>query len=244
MQTAQGYVLESLRNVRVFLEGNADKLGDVIKTGIKAELLQRIDELEAHSNEQTAGAGTVKDATKIAQARRYTLMHDHMMVISRIGRAKLPHTPELATLKMPHGNPSAARLTEAAYQMANSAQKNAPIFVAAGLPEDFAAKLKAAADAVIESRQQRSLAQANRTVANKALQAKLAAARKLVSVLDAMIRTAVRSEPTLLPGWKQVKRIPKISAYGPNPARPVQSTSSAPAAPAPATCAHGGTRHA
>jgi len=232
MQTAQGYVLESLRNVRVFLEGNADKLGDVIKTGIKAELLQRIDELEAHSNEQTAGAGTVKDATKIAQARRYTLMHDHMMVISRIGRAKLPHTPELATLKMPHGNPSAARLTEAAYQMANSAQKNAPIFVAAGLPEDFAAKLKAAADAVIESRQQRSLAQANRTVANKALQAKLAAARKLVSVLDAMVKTAIRSDPTLLPGWNQVKHVAKSPVSGPASEESASPAPTTPAAPA------------
>jgi hypothetical protein len=235
MQTTQGYVLESLWNVKAFLESNADKLGDVINSGAKAELLQMIDELEAYGDELTKGTGTVKDATKIAQARRFSLINDHMTVISRIGRAKLPHTPELATLKMPHGNPSTARLIEAAYQMANSAQKNAPIFVAAGLPEDFAAQLKAAADAVIEARQQRSVSQVNRIVASRALEARLAAARKLVNVLDAMIKTAIRSDPTLLPGWKQAKRVSKISAYGPNTARPVQSTSSAPAAPAPAT---------
>jgi hypothetical protein len=235
MQTTQGYVLESLWNVKAFLESNADKLGDVINSGAKAELLQMIDELEAYGDELTKGTGTVKDATKIAQARRFSLINDHMTVISRIGRAKLPHTPELATLKMPHGNPSTARLIEAAYQMANSAQKNAPIFVAAGLPEDFAAQLKAAADAVIEARQQRSVSQVNRIVASKALEARLAAARKLVNVLDAMIKTAIRSDPTLLPGWKQAKRVSKISAYGPNTARPVQITSSAPAAPAPAT---------
>ena len=237
MQTTQGYVLESLWNVKAFLESNADKLGNVINTGVKAELLQTIEELEAFSDEQTDGAGTVKNATKIAQARRFTLVNDHMAVISRIGRAKLPHTPELATLKMPHGRPSTARLVEAAYQMANSAQKNAPIFVAAGLPEDFAAQLKAAADAVIESRQQRSLAQVNRTVANKALETKLASARKLVHVLDAMIKTAIRSDPTLLPGWKQVKRVSKISAYGPNAAKPGQSTPGASAASAPAASA-------
>lgn len=234
MQTTQGYVLESLWNVKAFLESNADKLGDVINSGAKAELLRTIDELEAHSNEQTAGAGTVKNATKIAQARRFTLLRDHMAVISRIGRAKLPHTPELATLKMPHGNPSTAHLVEAAYQMANSAEQNASIFVAAGLPEDFAAQLKAAADAVIDARQQRSIAQVNRTVANEALNAKLAAARKLVNVLDAMIRTAIRSDPTLLPGWKQAKRVSKISAYGPNTARAVQRAPSAPATLAPA----------
>jgi len=237
MQTTQGYVLESLWNVKAFLESNADKLGDVINTGAKTELLQTIEELEAFSNEQTDGAGTVKNATKIAQARRFTLLNDHMTVISRIGRAKLPHTPELATLKMPQGRPSTARLVEAAYQMANSAQKNAPIFVAAGLPEDFASQLKAAADAVIESRQQRSLAQVNRTVANKALEAKLASARKLVHVLDAMIRTAIRSDPTLLPGWNQVKRVSKISAYGPNAAKPAQSTPGAAAASAPTASA-------
>jgi hypothetical protein len=233
MQTNQGYMLESLRNVKAFLELNADKLSGVISSGIQAELLHTISELEAFGDQQTLGAAAAKNASRIAEALRYTLIHDHMAVVSRIGRAKLPNTPEFRNLKMPRGNPSTARLTEAAYEMANSALKNVGVFVEAGLPEDFVTRLKAAADAVIDARLQRSLAQATRTLATKALDAKHSAARKLVSVLDAMVKTAIRSDPTLLPGWNQVKRISRISANGPASA-PKSSAPATPAAPAAA----------
>lgn len=157
-----------------------------------------------------------------------------MSLVSRIGRAKLPNTPEFANLKMPQGNPSTTRLIDAAYEMANSAQKNAPVFIAAGLPEDFAAQLKRAADAVIDARQQRSMSRASRLVATKALKAKLSAALKLVHVLDVMVKTAVKSDPTLLPGWNQVKRVSRITAYGPISESPASPTPTKPAAPAAA----------
>jgi hypothetical protein len=232
MQTKQGYTLESLRNVKAFLELNADKLNDVIATGAKAELLQTITDLEAYGNQQTQGAAAAKNATRVARALRHALIHDHMAVVSRIGRTKLPNTPEFANLKMPRGNPSTARLIDAAYEMANSAQKNASVFVAAGLPEDFATRLKSAADAVIDARQQRSLSRADRHVATQALKDKLSAARKLVNVLDAMVKTAVRSDPTLLPGWNQVKRVSRITAFGPASAPTASPAPTTPAAPA------------
>ena len=232
MQTNQGYTLESLRNVKAFLELNANKLSGVISSGIQAELLQTISELEAYSDQQTLGAAVAKNAVKVAQALRSALIRDHMTVVSRIGRAKLPNTPEFKNLKMPPGQPSSTRLTEAAYEMANSALENASIFVAAGLPEDFVARLKAAADAVSEARLQRSLAQAKRTVATRALRTKLSSARKLVNVLDAMVKTEIRSDPTLLPGWNQVKHVSKSTASGPASAPPAAPTHTTPAAPA------------
>ena len=116
--------------------------------------------------------------------------------------------------------------------MANSAQKNAPVFIAAGLPEDFASQLKGAADAVIDARQQRSLSRADRHVATKALKDKLSSARKLVRVLDAMVKTAIRSDPTLLPGWNQVKRVSRIPGSGPASASPASPAPTTPAAPA------------
>lgn len=234
MQITQGYTLESLRNVKAFLELNADQLEGVIATGAKAELLQTIAELEAHGDQQTKGAATAKNATQAARALRHALIHDYMALVSRIGRAKLPNTPEFANLKMPQGNPSTAHLIEAAYEMANSAQKNARVFVAAGLPEDFATQLKGAADAVINARQQRSLGRADRHVATKALKDKLSSARKLVRVLDTMVNTAVKSDPTLLPGWNQVKRVAKSTANGlasASPASPAPATTTTPAAP-------------
>src|SRR6476660_7210743 len=125
MQNSQGHMLESLRTVKSFLELNADKLNTVINSGIQAELLQTISELEAYSDQQTLGAAAAKNAAKVAEALRYKLIHDHMAVVSRIARTKLPNTPEFTNLKMPRGNPSTTRLTEAAYEMANSALANA-----------------------------------------------------------------------------------------------------------------------
>ena len=232
MQTTQGYILESLRNVKAFLEINAKKLDGVISTGTKTELVQAIADLEAYGDQQTQGAASAKNATQVARALRHALIHDQMALVSRIGRAKLPNTPELENLKMPRGNPSTARLIDAAYEMANSAQKNAPVFIAAGLPEDFATQLKAAADAVIDARQQRSMSKASRIVATKALKDKLSAARKLVHVLDVMVKTEIKSDPTLLPGWNQVRRVSRITAYGPVSTTPTSPAPTTPAAPA------------
>jgi hypothetical protein len=91
--------------------------------------------------------------------------------------------------------------------------------------------IKAAADAVSEARLQRSLAQTKRSVATKALETKLSSARKLVAVLDAMVKTAIRSDPTLLPGWNQVKHVSRIAVNGPvgAPKSPAPTTPAAPA---------------
>ena len=232
MEITQGRMLDSLRSVKSFLELNADKLSGVINSGIQAELLQTISELEAYSDQQTLGAAEAKNASKVAKSLRYTLIHDHMAVVSRIARTKLPNTPEFGNLKMPRGNPSSTRLTEAAYEMANSALANASVFVMAGLPEDFVARLKAAADAVAEERLQRSLARAKRVVATRALASKLSASRKLVHVLDAMVKTAIRSDPTLLPGWNQVKHVQKSAASGQAGEQSASPAPTTPAAPA------------
>lgn len=232
MQTAQGNTLDSLRNVKAFMEQHTDKLGDVIRTGIQAELLQTISELEEFSEQQTAGAATAKNALKVKRALRHALIHDYMTVVSRIGRAKLPDVPQFENLKMPRGTLSSARLTEAAYEMANSALENEGIFVAAGLPADFVARMKAAADAVTEARLQRSIAKAKRTVATQALSTKLSSSRRLVYVLDAMVKSAIGNDPILLSGWKQVMHVPKVPGGGRASDSPDSPAPSTPAAPA------------
>ena len=227
MQTAQGNLLESLRNVKAFLDIHAEQLGSVIKTGTRTSLLEAIADLEGFGNQQAAGDGASKGATKLRAALRVALIHDRMAVVSRIGRAKLPNTPELATLKMPRGNPSDTKLAQAAYEMANAADAHAPVFVEAGLDADFAAQLKKAADAMIDARQLRSMSRVRRATATKGLKSQLSAGRKIVHVLDALVRTELRQEPALLAGWTQAKRVSKVTGApasgGPAPATPAPS---------------------
>ena len=70
MQTKQGNMLESLRNVRTFLDVHADTLATVNKTGTRSLLLQAIAALEGFGNPQAAGDGASKGATKLRAARR------------------------------------------------------------------------------------------------------------------------------------------------------------------------------
>ena len=228
MQTYQGNLLESLRNVKTFLDLHADRLAGVIRTGTRTTLLEAIVDLEGFSNQQAAGAGASKNATSVQRALRRSLIHDHMSVVSRIGRAKLPSTPELANLTMPRGTPSATKLAEAAFEMANSAEANTQVFVDAGLPPDFVAQLKGAASAMIGARQQRAMSRVSRAAATKGLKSKLSAGRKIVLVLDAMVSTALRSEPALLAGWKQAKRVSKVTGLPANGAAPPPTQPSTP----------------
>jgi hypothetical protein len=215
METRQGNMLESLRNVNAFLDLHADRLAGVMETGTRTTLLEAIADLKAFTNQQAAGSGASRNATKIHRALRSVLIDDHMRLVSRVGRARLPRTPELANLKMPQGTPSAAKLAQAAYEMANSAEANAQVFVDAGLPVDFVAQLKGAADAMMQARQDRAMSRVSRAAATTGLASQLSAGRKIVHVLDVMVTTALKHEPALLAGWRQAKRVSKVRSAGP-----------------------------
>lgn len=233
MQTAQGNMLETLESVRTFFEKNAETLAGVVNSGTRAKLLAAIADLELYGDQQAAARGAAKNATKVVQALRKTLIEDHMTVVSAIGRAELPDTPELANLRMPRGNPSVTRLAAAAYEMADSAQANAPVFVTAGLAEDFAEQLKRASDAMLEARHQRNINVGLRSGATKGLRTKLASSRKLVHVLDRMVRTAIKRDAALLATWRYARRVRLVTATQTAvPAAP--STTSTPIAPAAA----------
>ena len=62
MQTKQGAVLESLRAVDLFLDENADRLGDVVDTGARRTLRAALAELDTHATEQTASSLSAQGA--------------------------------------------------------------------------------------------------------------------------------------------------------------------------------------
>ena len=64
MQTKQGAVLESSRAVDQFLDGNADRLADVVDTGARRTLRAALAEVDTHATEQTASSLSAQGATK------------------------------------------------------------------------------------------------------------------------------------------------------------------------------------
>src|SRR6478672_10498722 len=163
MQTTQGNMLQSLRTVKAFLEENAAKLTDVVKTGARQRLDDAIAELSGHASDQTGSALASQGATLKQRTLRQALLRDHMAPISRIARSDLPQTPEIEPLRMPRGRPTIEKLSAAAFGMAKAAAPYTGVFIAAGLPPDFIARLEAAADALVVSVSDRSQSRGKRS---------------------------------------------------------------------------------
>ena len=207
MQRTQGNTLHSLRTTHAFLEENATKLNAVVKSGARQRLEAVIAELSTHVAGQAGSQLASLGATQRQRALRLALLRDHMAPISRIARADLPPTPEIAPLRMPKGRPTAERLAAAAYGMATAAALNAPTFVAAGLPDDFVIQVNAAADAMLDALSERSQSRGRRSGATKGLKNQLSAGRRIVHVLDAFVKSALKDDAALLENWNRVKRV-------------------------------------
>jgi hypothetical protein len=214
-------MLESLRSVEHFLDENGGKLTAVVNTGARQRLTAAITDLSTHVSEQTGSNLAAQGATQKKEALRQSLIRDHMSKIARIAAADIPNLPELSPLRMPHGKPTAEKLAGYAYGMGAAAAPFTDTFTKAGLPADFIAQLNVAADAVVGVVANRTNSRGKRRGATDGLKAKLTEGRKVVHILDALVRSALKDDPALLGSWNLVKRVTKTS-----PGRPAGSTSS------------------
>jgi hypothetical protein len=162
-----------------------------------------------------------------------------MKAISRIARADLPRTPQVEPLSMPRGVPTIPRLAAAADGMAKAAAPFASVFTAAGLPDDFIARLNSAVDALVASNKDRMQSRGKRSGATQGLKSRLVEGRRIVNVLDALVTTTLKDDPVLLGSWNTVKRVQK-SGGGRTPAAVTSGGTQAPA-PAPTPGSTGST---
>jgi hypothetical protein len=178
-------------------------------------------------------------ATRKKVATRQALLRDHMAKIARIAAADLPNVPELQPLRMPRGKPTVEKLAALASGMAKTAEPHAEVFIAAGLPNDFIDQPKAATDAMTNAISERTSSRGRRSGATVGLKQKLSAGRKIVYVLDAFVKSALKDDPVLVRNWNLVKRVPRPtgrapSATPPTPATPGQASPAPTPAPPPA----------
>lgn len=233
MRTVQGSMLQSLRTVDAFLEEHADKLAGVVSSGSRQKLNDAIAELQSHAAEQTGSGLASQGATRKQLALRKALLRDHMAPIARIAKADLPQTPEIEPLRMPKGRPSIEKLAAAAYGMANAAAPFIGVFTTAGLPADFIAQLGNAADALVLSLSERSQSRGRQSGATKGLKSMLSAGRRIVHVLDAFVKSALKDDPALLANWNSVKRVQLVAVRPATPTPPAPPAPPAPSDPAP-----------
>jgi hypothetical protein len=221
MQSRQGNMLQSLRAVEDFLTAHADTLDEVVNSGTRKKLVKTIAELETTVADQAGSSVVAQGGTKRYRALRQALIRDHMAPIARMARADLPPMPEVDALRMPRPNWSAERLAAAAHGMAEAATPYSAEFVKAGLRADFIERLTAAADAMVQALSDRAQNRGRLSGATKGLATTLASARRLVDVVDALVKSAVSDDPALLAHWKGVKRVRRVAAPADTGAPPV-----------------------
>jgi len=232
MRTSQGKVFLSLKNVQAFLGANAAALGAVVTSGAAKRLDDIVTKLEAHVQSQGNAEAAAKETTQKHYLLRRALLLEHMTPIARIAAAELPASPELLPLRMPKGDPSAVRLHTLAQGMAGVADRHADVFKAAGLPDDFVAQLTAAADAMLASVDERRQTVTVGSYATGGIRILLTAGRKVVHVLDAMVKISIKGNATLLQNWDRAKRVYLLTG-GP-PAGTPPAPAPTPTGPAPA----------
>ena len=243
MKAAQGNTLTALEGIQTFLDTHADALPGAVKSDIRKQLDGSIAVLSGHATDQKWGINSAQGATQKHKSARSVLMRDHMAPISRIAHLELPALPEFVALRMPRGNPSVPRLVAAARAMGKEAASHADVFVAAGLPADFVAQLDAAILATLEPVSVRKQSRGTARGATVGLTTQLTTARRIVKVIDAFVRTALKDNAPLLATWNSVKHATKTrvtSVSAPVVAMPASAnpTPALPAAvPAPAAAA-------
>ena len=233
MKTSEANLVQSLRAIQEFLDAHVSVLASVSASGARKKLDQYVTLLSEHSRTQSGGTLAAKGARQKTLALRHFLMREFMAPIARIAAADLPHTPELAALKLPKGSARFATLHQAATGMAVAARPFASVFTEAGLPADFISQMLAAADAMIASIGHQIQSRGASNGATKGIGQISSVARKNVRVLDALVRRVVR-DPALLRNWVVVKR-PRKQGVLPGVVTLTGTTTAAVPAPAPAS---------
>ena len=211
MKSRQGSVLHTLLAVRQFFTENGAKLGTVVSTGSIQKLNDSITQLEALVVAQSASHLEAQGATRKQEALKKALVRDHMTKIARIAAAELPATPEVTPLRMPHGRPTVAQLAAAAQGMAGAVAKFESVFTGFGVTPGFVAELQSAANAMVATQVQRSQHTGARGAATKGLTLQLSNGRKIVHVLDAFVKSALKDDHATLAAWNSVKRVAKTT---------------------------------
>ena len=207
MKSREEAVLETLRGMQRFLDDNSALLDGVSSSGARKDLDDIVAQLLGHAVTQVGGHRTSQAETAKQQQLRLTLRFDHMRPIAEIARQKLRKQPEFTKLSLPPDKFKGAKLTTAARDMANAAEKYTDVFVQAGLAADFVAQLRTAADLLDESIGMRGKSWQQRGGATTGLETETTQARAVIRVLDSLVRPKLGGNDALLRQWDIAKHI-------------------------------------
>jgi hypothetical protein len=210
LNSLQERIYNTGRRIQAFLIANDAVLGNVNKSGTRADLDGIVTALGESGGSQAAGRVNAIGETAKQRTLRLALRLNHMRPIASVAKAKLRSVPNFQAMTMPDPNIRVVSLLAHAYGMAEAGQPYSQVFIDAGLPEDFIAKLTAAADAVKTSIDTRAAARGRRSSATGTLKDLENRARLVFKTLNDFvipILTVDVGHSGLLAEWKKARRV-------------------------------------
>jgi hypothetical protein len=208
MKHRQSHVLETLRQVQVFLDANATAIGPAFASS-RRNLDDVVTQLTTYANAQEVGTISSRGETAKQRALRDALREDHMEPIAEVARQKLRDVPEFRALVMPPSNATSTQLIARATAMAEAAQAHEQVFKEIGLPDDFIASLRTLAAEVAQSIDDRKQHASKRSGATAGLDAEEKRGRGVLRLINALVVPRLRKSEALLAEWRSAKRVPR-----------------------------------
>ena len=173
---------------------------------VRERLHRIIEKIEACAAEHDSVTRQSRRKTREQAALLEDLRSDHMLPISQLAAAAEDAPTGLARgLKCPHKRTATRKILAAAHGMANVAAQHAEWFHE-GLSRGFLGRFRAAIADVEGVTRERDVLLRRQIEANASIQMELRKGKRLVSVLDAVLRGDLKDKPELLAAWQKIKR--------------------------------------
>jgi hypothetical protein len=169
-------------------------------------LKQMVASMTARATEQTTQASQATLAAKDEAAQRKDVRSLHLGAIVKVAGALRGKVPGMGVFKMPAPRLASETLLHAADAVRTTAAIYKDVFVEHGLPADFLEQLDTATAALKSSVDARGVAQSRRAGASTGLAGDLALGRQIVTMIDASLTHALKSDSATLASWRQAKR--------------------------------------
>ena len=203
-------VLNTMHRVQSFFDANDVVFAEINASGARHRLDQAADDLATSANEQEASKQEGKGETLAQKVLRSALLKA-MRPIVRIAQCVLGDVPELSSMTMPGSTTAWQPLMEAAAVMADVGRAHQDVFTSGGLPADFVERLMDRVAALKASFGDKNEYVSTRVLATASTASHATRGRRLVKVLDALVKLQLTATDPLLAGWQTAKRYHAIA---------------------------------
>jgi hypothetical protein len=179
---------------------------------------KELDEVIAQLSSQGDLSGTLTRASRAGTLTAHQLARRLRVVfirpVVRAGRRMTgPEQEALRQLVMPKAR-GFEQLVSAGNQFAELVDRHKAQFVSAGLSSDAATKLRAAAAELLAAVSTRSAVVGQRVASVQGARATATAGRRLLRLIDALVRPALESDPAMAAEWQSLVRLGNRSGGG------------------------------